>query len=257
MRILIRERQNVHNDTFEKNNGSRKQIGQKYIKGGHDGEVLGAPFLKYLRKARRNRPHKRNGVQRNDQEYVVTAEDLEDRNPIMASKKDLNISEDSKALYRKGPKLCPTPRRPIDEMEQYKSFLRFQQSVRWKCFFNKNKDPFNIDDEFQSKPCDTCTERSAPVATDAPELEAFLAALEKDVKNPELRKKIKCNLNQSQWDYIKEVKSEYLKQGLRVIKEDKGARFVIEDAVTDDNRIVENLSNPVQYFETDVNPIVY
>ena len=212
LRILRRERQNVNNDAFVRNGGSRQLVGKKYMKAAQTGEVQGAPFPKYMRKARRNRPHRRDrnnvNVIRNDQEYVVTAADLEERNPIIASKKNIEISEDAKALYRKGPKFCPSPRGPIDEMEQYKSFLRFQQSVRWKWVFNKNRDPLNIDDEYHAKPWDTRTERSAPIATDAPELEAFLSALEKDIKNPELRRNIKSNLNENQWKYIKEDKSE-------------------------------------------------
>ena len=254
--LLRTERQNVGHDTIERNGGSRKLFGKKYIKERDKGEVFGAPFPKYLRPARRNRPHRRTRVNNNNQEYIVTAEDLEERNPIIASKKDLDISEDAKALYRKGPKFCPTPRGPVDEMEQYKSFLRFQQSVRWKWFFNKDKDPLNlINDDFQAKPWDTRTERCDPIASDAPELEAFLSAIEKDVKNPELRKKIKSNLSQTQWEYIKEVKTEYPKLGLRVRQEDKGARFVIEDAAKEDERIIENLSNPIQYTETEENPI--
>ena len=118
--------------------------------------------------------------------------------------------------------------------------------MRWKWFY---------DDEYEPKPWDTRTERSAPVATDAPELEAFLAAIEKDFKNPELRRKVKSNLNQNQLSYIKEVKTEYPRQGIRVRREDKGARFVIEDDITEDNRIVESLSNPLHFSETDQNPI--
>ena len=33
------------------------------------------------------------------------------------------------------------------------------QSVRWKCFFNKQKDPANIDDEFVPKPWDVKTDK--------------------------------------------------------------------------------------------------
>ena len=178
---------------------------------------------------------------------MVTAGDLEERNPIIASERAIEISEDAKALYRKGPKFCSTPK---DEMDQYKDFLRLQQSMRWKWFYCKDRDPFNIDDDYEPKPWDTRTERSAPVATDAPELEAFLAAIEKDVRNPELRRKVKSNLNQNQLSYIKEVKTEYTRQGIRVRREDKGARFVIEDAVTEDNRIVEKLLNPLHFSET-------
>ena len=127
LRVLRTERQNVGNDTIEVNGGSRKLFGQRYIKERDKGEVFGAPFPKYIRPARRNRPNRRTRVNNNNQEYVVTADDLEERNPIIASKKDLDISDDAKALYRKGPKFCPTPRGPVDEMEQYKSFLRFQR----------------------------------------------------------------------------------------------------------------------------------
>ena len=63
-------------------------------------------------------------------------------------------------------------------MEHYKSFLKFQQSVRLKWFFNTNNDPFNIDDDYQPKPWDVKTKRSAPKATDAPELVAYLASID-------------------------------------------------------------------------------
>ena len=81
-----------------------------------------------------------------------------------------------------------------------------------------------------------------------------MAAIEKDVKNPDLRKKMKSNLNPNQLNFIKEVREEYPKRGLRIRREDKGPRFVIEDAATEDNRIIEELSNPVFYTETDDNP---
>ena len=157
-----------------------------------------------------------------NQEYVVTAEDVEERNPIIASKQVVNISEDGKALLRKSPKFCPSPKGPIEEMEQYKSFLRFQQSMRWKWFFNKEKDPFNIIDDYQPQPWHSRTGRQAPIATDAPELEAFLAGMEKDLRSPELRRKMKNNLTQNQNNFIKEVKEEYPHRGLRVRREDKG-----------------------------------
>ena len=186
---------------------------------------------------------------------MVTADDIEDRNPIILSKQAVNISEDGLALLRKSPKFCPTPGGPTEEMEHYKAFLRFQQNLRWKWFFNKNKDTFNLDDDFQSKPWDTKTERSAPTAHDAPELEAFLAGIEKAIRNPNLRRKIKSNLNENQIEFINELKKNYPAKGLRIRREDKGARFVIEDAVTEDNRIIGNLSNPVQYTQTEVNPM--
>ena len=96
-------------------------------------------------------------------------------------------------------------------MEHYKDFLRFRQSIRWKWFFNKDKDPANIDDDYSPKPWDTRTKKQA-----APELEAFLAGIEKDVRNPDLRRKVKANLNQNQINFIKEVKEEYPRRGLEL-----------------------------------------
>ena len=88
------------------------------------------------------------------------------------SSQDVYLSEDAKALMRKSPKFCPTPRGPIDEKGHYEAFLRYRESMRWKWFFNKNKDPNNIDDEYSKKPWDERTKKKAPIATDAPELEA-------------------------------------------------------------------------------------
>ena len=122
------------------------------------------------------------------------------------SSQDVVLSEDAKALLRKSPKFCPTPRGPIDEKGHYEAFLRYRETLRWKWFFNKGKDPNNIDDDYQKQPWDTRTEKKAPVAVDAPELEAFLASIERDIKDPSLRRKVKSNLSENQIKFIKEVR---------------------------------------------------
>ena len=42
---------------------------------------------------------------------------------------------------------------------------------------------------------------------------------------------------------------------MRIRREDKGARFVVEVATTEDERITDTLSNPVFYRESDNDPI--
>ena len=42
----------------------------------NNGEITGAPYPKNMRQSRRNRPHRRNAPE--NQEYVVTADDIED-----------------------------------------------------------------------------------------------------------------------------------------------------------------------------------
>ena len=63
LRILRDEGRNAFNNNFDRNAGSRKLVGKKYMRSNSDGQVLGAPFPRYLRNARRNRPHRRNRVQ--------------------------------------------------------------------------------------------------------------------------------------------------------------------------------------------------
>ena len=184
----------------------------------------------------------------------MSPEDLLERNPIILSSQDVELSEDAKLLLRKSPKFCPTPRGPIDEKSHYESFLRWRESVRWKWFFNKGKDPNDIDNDYHPKPWDKRTNKKAPEAHDAPELEAFFAGIERDLKDLNLRRKVKSNLNENQINFIKEVKEDFPRRGLRVRREDKGPRFVIEDAEAEDNRINDELSNNTYYNEREDDP---
>ena len=68
--------------------------------------VSGAPFPRNLRKSRRNRNHKRQvgaelsqaQSQPDSQEYIVTENDIEERNPIVISTQEIYLSEGAKAL---------------------------------------------------------------------------------------------------------------------------------------------------------------
>ena len=242
----------AENNEFQLSRGSRKIVASGYKKKPNNGEVMGAPFPKYLREARRDRPHNRQVG--NSQEYQVTPEDLEERNPINLSSQDVVFTEDVKGLLRKSPKFVPTPRGPIDEKGQYVAFLRYRETLRWKWFHCKNEDPNAIEDNYRKKPWDVPTNRAAPVATDAPELEAYLAGIERDIKDPSLRRKVKGNLNQNQINFIKEVRAEYPRKGLRIRREDKGPRYVIQDAEVEDGKILDELSNETYYTEVEEDP---
>ena len=244
-------RQKVANATgFKPSKGSRKIFALRYKRKGIN-EISGAKFPSNLRKSRKNRPHHRKET---SQEYVITPEDLEERNPIILSNQNVELLEDEKALLRKSPKFCPTPRGPIDEKNLYESFLRFRESVRWKWFFNKNIAPEDVDNDYKPQPWSTRTEKSAPVAHDCPELEAFLSSTERDIKDLLLRRKIKSNLNENQINFIKKVKTEYPRRGLRIRREDKGPRFVIVDAEEEDQKIFSALTNPTHYTEQETDP---
>ena len=70
-----------------------------------------------------------------------------------------------------------------------------------------------------------------------------------------MRKKIKDNLSEEQRDFIKEVKTEFPKNNLRIRQEDKGHRFVIADGDAEDVLIEETLGNLENYREQEDNPI--
>ena len=114
--------------------------------------------------------------------------------------------------------------------------------MRWKWFHNKHKDPNTIEDDYSPKPWTKRSERRAPIASDAPELEAFFAAVERDMKNPDLRKNVKSNLNEEQRKFINEVQSEYPERGLRVRTQCGAASFFSE---TNMSQLSEHASQSV------------
>ena len=240
---------------FRRSKGSRYIRALRYKRKASNGEYQGAPFPKNKRKSAINRAHHPMQQETNCQEYQVTPEDLVERDPIILSAQNVDLSEDAKALMRKSKKFCPTPMGPIDEKSHYVGFLRWRESMRWKWFFNKGKDPDDIEDDYQPKPWNKRTERRAPVATDCPELEAFFNSVERDLKDPALRRKVKSNINENQKQFIKEVRNEFPERGLRVRLEDKGSRFVIADAASEDDKLQSDLGNVTQYSEVMNDPI--
>ena len=82
----------------------------------------------------------------------------------------------------------------MNEADHYKDFLQFRESLRWKWFFNKNKKPEEVDNNYVKKPWDTRSDKQAPVDHDCPDLKSVLSAIERDLTDPNHRRKIKSNL---------------------------------------------------------------
>ena len=139
-------------------------------------------------------------------------------------------------------------------MKHYENFIRWRENIRWKYHFAKDKDPMEPEPDFKKEPWYQRTSRPAPIARDCPELEAMLAGVERDLFDPDLRKKIKDNLTQEQREFIGEVKNEFPIRDLRVRFEDKGHRFVIADGHTEDEQIEADLQNEEFYRVLDNDP---
>ena len=95
----------------------------------------------------------------------------------------------------------------------------------------------------------------ALIPQDCPELEAFLSGIYKDLFDPSLMKKITINISKEEIDYIKVVREENPAMQLRVRREDKGYRFVIADAETEDKLIEDRLKDQESFKETEESPL--
>ena len=186
--------------------------GYTYMK--QSDKVRGTPFPTNLRLHRRHR--KKHDFNCNpDQGYTPTQEELELGNPVILTKKEgFAISEAGNKLCRMGPKTCPTPTQPVDELAQYESFLKWRESMRWAYFFNKDKRPEDVEQTFLKTPWYRKTKRAAPVA--CPALETYFESVGRDLSDPSLRTKISDNLTPEMREFIKEVREEYPGQNLRV-----------------------------------------
>ena len=254
LKLLRREKQ-MRNPTqvFTMNDGSRKVESFIYVLN-VTSAISGAPFPTNLRLHRRRRPNMRTR-NLNPQEFQISEQELAKRDPVILTKKEgFTLPEAGKTLMRMGPKTAPTPRTPVDEKAQYEAWLKWRESGRWKWHFCKGMEPKDIE-EYVKKPWDVPTDRAAPIAQDCPQLEAMFAQSYTDLFDPKQRKLIKDNLTPEQRDFIKTVKTDYPEQGLRVRTEDKGNRYVIEDAETEDRLIENHLQNPNQYTELDESPM--
>ena len=106
---------------FLRSGGSRKMSGISYVK--QQDKPRGAPFPVNLRLHRRHRK-KSNPNNPPSQTYIPTPEELSQRNPLVLTKKEgFVVPEAGKELCRMGPKTCPTPTAPVDELAQHEAWL--------------------------------------------------------------------------------------------------------------------------------------
>ena len=106
----------VQTNNFLRSGGSRKMFGDCYMR--EKDKPRGAPFPVNLRLHRRHRK-KANHNFPPDQAYTPSPEELSLRDPIVLTQKEgFVIPEAGKELCRMGPKTCPTPTAPVDELAQ-------------------------------------------------------------------------------------------------------------------------------------------
>ena len=132
----LRKEKSEHNDAIENSEGSRKMKANNYVKEADKGEPRGCPFPKNLRPSRRNRP--KNIPPKPS--YQISLAEIEARNPIVVTDRDVELSEAHKSLCRKGATFVPTPTVPVNNMEIYEDWLQWRNRTRWKWFHVRKRD---------------------------------------------------------------------------------------------------------------------
>ena len=141
---------------------------------------------------------------------------------------------------------------PVNELNNYLSFLSFCESVRWIYFWSHRKDQ-SSDEGFSSFPWTPRTKKKAPNAS--PHIEAFLSQCKRDLLNPDSRRRIKDNLSPDQRNALKEAKK-LPSKGIRIRLQDKGQRFVFVNSVDEDRLVLDShLLDTSSYQELDSDPL--
>ena len=248
---LRKEKINDENlDVGEKSQGSRQINTRKYVKAPNNGGFSGCPFPKNLRPHRRNRPRRRNN--NSDHSFEISPADLEARNPVIVTDREVNLTEPQLSLFRKGAKFVPTPKKPVNNKELYEEWLTWRERMRWTWFHAKQRNFQGDPPEFEKTPWYQNTQRKAPPAS--PAVENFMDRCYADTMNPNMRNKIKDNLEPEEREALKELRFNFPAQNLRIRREDKGSRFVIADGNEEDRMIEQDLQNEVNFTEIPHDP---
>ena len=167
------------------------------------------------------------------------------RDPILLVEPGVfNPSEEMKEVCRLGPKFCPTPRAPVDALAIHKSFVNFQESLRWNYFWSTKDAGNNMEqEEFIKFPWTKKTKRKAPLANTA--IEYFLEQCQRDLS---LRRRIRDNLSVGQRQALKEL-AILPSRGIRVRTQDKGQRFVFVQSEKENNLVFQDHLLDASFYE--------
>ena len=158
----------------------------------------------------------------------------EHHHPILINTNNNNISNDFKDLCAKGPSFVPTPEH-YNWLQLQNDFDRFANRIRARFIFKDSKDNQNEQVIKKINPPKKPSTWRAP-KTSCPEIETFLANIERSIFQDTSRQQIYNNLPKGQREALKNWRKKHLfnsDSDLIMRLQDKGNRFVIVDKDTD------------------------
>ena len=210
-------------------------------------------FDKRIRSSRRSGASNCNNATNRDGESDYTTGDSK-LDPINLS--NVSLTEAQKQVMRKGPKFCPAPK-DVNWMKMTDDWKRFERRIRLTAHHHgkgaeQEKDGNQSAEAEELYPQVPGKARNwNPPKSSIPEIEVFLAAVKRELFNPDNLKVAKDNLTQAERSALKELKAD----NDRVIRmQDKGSRFVILEKKDYITKIEEHLNNPLHYERSEQDP---
>ena len=167
---------------------------------------------------------------------------LQHLNPVNLSEHVL--SEDQTKLLRKGPSFCPAPR-DINWQEVHDDLEAFEARLRTAVFFME-KDPEELASNTHSQdhlPLIPGKKGWKPPISKFPELELFLSSVRKDILNPRNISNSQDNLSKRERSALRELKN----SDVTIRLQDKGSRFVLINSGEYNDKMLDQLNNPLHY----------
>ena len=137
---------------------------------------------------------------------------------------NVSLTEEQKLVLRKGPKFCPAPK-DVNWMKMNDDWKKFERRIRLTAYHHgktveREQDGNQAEEEEELYPRVPGAARNwNPPKSSIPEIEVFLAAVKRELFNPNIVKVAKDNLNQAERSALKELKAD----NNRVIRiQDKG-----------------------------------
>lgn len=196
------------------------------------------------RKARRfSRDYRRTRYTRARSNTNTDAE-MEQHLPVDSDLQPINISSstittDQIKLLSKGPKFCPHPKdinwlKVQDDLDKFARKLRITYLLKNKIQQpNKDKGNFPVPRTSSWDPHTSCHE-----------LELFISKVNRDILNPKNTRKVQDNLSKGERLALKEFKTNH---EIAIRLQDKGSRFVLIDLLDYEEKMLEQLNNPLHY----------
>ena len=199
---------------------------------------------RHHRKIRRG---KRNKKSHNTEHWSPSEEELKKRDPVVLVE-NLKLTKEQISVCRLSDKFIPTPKTPINVLDQMIGTYEWAERLRWHQFFYFKNIEEGIDtdtEEFVKFPWYIPSGKKAPMGNKA--LENFIQKCTQEFLDIKKRKRIKDNLTVNQRLALRDLQKLPFTHNCACRFADKSGLTVITYLPDDDEHICNDLKDPKQF----------